>query len=44
MCTNETKKLQETKERVNFFTNQLTTEVKRVGDDNAPGMIDHFVG
>lgn len=44
MLTAETKKLQETKERVNFFTNQLTTEVKRVGDDNGPGMIEHFIG
>lgn len=43
MCTSETKKLQESKERLNFFTNQLTSEIKRVGDDNGGAIVEHFV-
>jgi hypothetical protein len=43
ICTTETKKLQENKERLNFFTNQITEEVMRVGNDNGDPMIEHFI-
>lgn len=43
MCTADTKKLQESRERCNFFTNQILTEVNRVGENNGHPMIEHFV-
>ena len=43
ILTEETKKLHQTKERVNFFTNQIMSELRRVGKDNGDALIDHFV-
>jgi hypothetical protein len=43
MLTSETKKLHETKERVNFFTNQVMSELRRVGQDNGDALIEHFM-
>lgn len=43
MLTEETKKLHEAKERVNFYTNQIIGELRRVGKDNGDALIDHFV-
>jgi hypothetical protein len=43
MLSKETKKLHETKERINFFTNQITSELRRVGKDNGDALIEHFV-
>ena len=43
ICTAETKKLQEQRERVNFYTNNIPEEVLRVGNNNGPAMIEHFV-
>lgn len=42
MFTEETIKLQESKERINFFTNQLAEEIKRVGRDNGELLVQHF--
>jgi len=42
MFTEETIKLQESKERINFFTNQITEEIKRVGRDNGELLVQHF--
>jgi len=43
MLTEETKKLHESKERINYYTNQIITELRRVGKDNGDALIDHFV-
>ena len=43
MLTQETKKLHENKERVNFFTNQVMSELRRVGEDNGDALIEHFM-
>lgn len=43
MFTEETKKIQESKERCHFFTNQLSEEVKRVGRINGEMLLQHFV-
>lgn len=43
MLTSETKKLWDFKERINFFTNQILSELRRVGQDNGDALIEHFM-
>lgn len=43
MLSAETKKLHENKERINFFTNQVMGELRRIGQDNGDALIEHFM-
>lgn len=43
MLSAETKKLHENKERINYFTNQVMGELRRVGQDNGDALIEHFM-
>lgn len=44
MLSDETHRVHWSKERLNFFANQMRDEVVRVGLDNGGPMIEHFVG
>ena len=43
IMTKETQKLQEHKERINYFTNQVLYELRRVGQNNGDELIEHFM-
>lgn len=43
ILSDESQKLQDKKEIVNFFTNQMLAELRRVGKNNGEALIDHFV-
>ena len=42
ILTEDTDKLQKQKEILNFYTNQLLAEMRRVGRDNGISLMDHF--
>lgn len=43
MLTEDTQKVHEISEELNFYTNQLLDECRRVGKYNGESLIDHFM-
>lgn len=43
MLSEETQRLHEVSEELNFYTNQCLDEPRRVGKDNGEKLIEHFM-